>query len=566
MSALNDYPLLIDISTGRLLRDLGSDVQQQPRPFVQGDTYNLRVMAVKPRADRNIRRLWEFVELPSALYVALGEVGARPANGTFKLTFGGDTTSALAFNATPAQVQTALNALASITTAGGVTVSGIEGGPYQVAFVTTGARELLTGNADGLFPLTAANIYEARAGDAEVSEIQLIALDRLSAALAQTWTSLPAAAGTVTELQAGGSGVPEVQRVTISSDAYDGSFLLTFSAASSAPIPHNASAEDLTAILESVSSIGAGNVSVIGDGPSWDITFIGALTGNQPLMTVDVSGLAVPVGKQGAFNLATAGIESLVGGEAAVTAMLEVSGVVEGDHATVLQIEATVLNDGIQNAPQTGPTLPEYYTKTAVDALLGDYLPLENLVEGNGISLSNDTPGHVTITNKLAPELVLTTDSQFDVLGTSLVDHNELFFQAEAGAFYHVKLFLWVGSGEEDRGVRARISANPGDGSGVLTYGRWPFYNAEDGGVSWQENKQAVTADGPPARIFTNAAAPPFEEDPELFPYTLEFLCQSQGQTRTIKLQFAEWEASTGEESRGACIGLGSYMLIQRLT
>lgn len=370
MSALNDYPILIDISTGRLLRDIGSDVQQQPRPFVQGDSYNLRVMAVRPRPGRNIRRLWEFVPLPSSLYVALGQVGERPTNGTFTLTFGGDTTSALAHNATPAQVQTALNALASITSAGGVTVSGIEGGPYQVAFHNVGARDLITGNANGLFPLTSANIYEARAGDSEVSEIQLIALDRISAALAQTWSDLPAASGSVVEIRTGGTNIPEVQRVSISADAYDGTFLLSFGAASSAPIPFNATSEELTAILEAVSTIGAGNVSVVGEGPAWDVTFIGTLTGDRALMTVDVSGLSVPIGKQGAFNLATAGIESLVGGEPAATAMLEVSGVVEGSHATVLQIEATVLNDGIQNAPQTGPTLPEYYTQSAVDALL----------------------------------------------------------------------------------------------------------------------------------------------------------------------------------------------------
>jgi hypothetical protein len=59
-----------------------------------------------------------------------------PTGGTFTLTFGGQTTSALAFNASPAAVQTALQAL-STSGAGAtysVAVSGSTGGPYTVTF------------------------------------------------------------------------------------------------------------------------------------------------------------------------------------------------------------------------------------------------------------------------------------------------------------------------------------------------------------------------------------------------------------------------------------------------
>jgi len=54
--------------------------------------------------------------------------------GTFTLTFGGQTTTALSYAATAAQVQAALQALSSIG-AGNVTVSGSAGGPYTVTFV-----------------------------------------------------------------------------------------------------------------------------------------------------------------------------------------------------------------------------------------------------------------------------------------------------------------------------------------------------------------------------------------------------------------------------------------------
>jgi len=60
--------------------------------------------------------------------------------GTFTLTFEGETTSALAFDAAAAAVQTALRALAAIG-ATGVTVSGSAGGPYTVTFAGTLANK-----------------------------------------------------------------------------------------------------------------------------------------------------------------------------------------------------------------------------------------------------------------------------------------------------------------------------------------------------------------------------------------------------------------------------------------
>lgn len=61
---------------------------------------------------------------------------ANATGGTFTLTYAGQTTSALNYNATASAVQTALRALSTIG-AGNVTVSGSGGGPYTVTF--TGA-------------------------------------------------------------------------------------------------------------------------------------------------------------------------------------------------------------------------------------------------------------------------------------------------------------------------------------------------------------------------------------------------------------------------------------------
>jgi hypothetical protein len=68
--------------------------------------------------------------------VQTATISGAPTGGTFTLTFNGQTTSALAYNATGATVQTAFLLLSSVG-AGNATVTGSAGGPYVITF--TGA-------------------------------------------------------------------------------------------------------------------------------------------------------------------------------------------------------------------------------------------------------------------------------------------------------------------------------------------------------------------------------------------------------------------------------------------
>ena len=71
-------------------------------------------------------------------------VTVNATGGTFTLSYGGQTTAAIAENANPAAVQSALVALSSIGT-GNVRVSGAPGGPYTVEFAGTLAEADVTG-------------------------------------------------------------------------------------------------------------------------------------------------------------------------------------------------------------------------------------------------------------------------------------------------------------------------------------------------------------------------------------------------------------------------------------
>ena len=78
--------------------------------------------------------------------VTLGGLGG---SDTFALTFAGETTDAIASDATAATVKTDLEGLTSIV-AGNVNVSGAAGGPYTVTFQGTFAKQdvpLMTGAA-----------------------------------------------------------------------------------------------------------------------------------------------------------------------------------------------------------------------------------------------------------------------------------------------------------------------------------------------------------------------------------------------------------------------------------
>lgn len=60
-------------------------------------------------------------------------ITGTPSGGTFTLTFSGQTTSAIVYNASASAVQSALEALSNIAP-GDVTVTGSNGGPYTVTF------------------------------------------------------------------------------------------------------------------------------------------------------------------------------------------------------------------------------------------------------------------------------------------------------------------------------------------------------------------------------------------------------------------------------------------------
>src|SRR5580693_3281982 len=228
--------------------------------------------------------------------VALGVIGAQPTAGTFTVSFNTATSAALAYNISAANLQTAINGLSGIP-AGGVTVVGPAGGPWTVTFTATGAPgyELVI-NASELVPVSQGLTAVAIAGATGVQEQEVLALLQSPAALQNSWTATYGSI-TVTELQAGGSGLNEIQRIAVPAGTYGGAFSLSFGGKSTGNLAYNASAATIQAALQALSTIGAGNVAVIASSTgTWDVTFTGSLAGtSQSLIGAGGTGLMMPM-------------------------------------------------------------------------------------------------------------------------------------------------------------------------------------------------------------------------------------------------------------------------------
>ncbi|QDT94158.1 hypothetical protein [Gimesia algae] len=147
--------------------------------------------------------------------------------GTFTLTFNGQTTDPIAYDASAATVQTELEALSNIEV-GDVDVTGVDGGPWTIEFK----------------------------GNLADTDVSLLDYDD-------------------TLLEA----TNEQQTITLASCS-GGTFALTFDGQTTDPIAYNASAATIESELEALLGIGAGNVSVSGSGP-WVVEFVGTLRGTD---------------------------------------------------------------------------------------------------------------------------------------------------------------------------------------------------------------------------------------------------------------------------------------------
>ncbi len=207
-------------------------------------------------------------------------INVSGTDGTFTLTFGGQTTTALAYNASAATVQAALNALSSVNGSGFVTVT-VAGSPTDDSPPTSGGATYLVTFGGGLAatpqPQITANFVTA---SVVITTIGSLAND-------------------------------EVQTLNVAGTG--GTYTLLFDGIKTSQIPYNETAANIQTDLSSL--FGVGNVSVTGAFPTYTITFIGTLA-NTPLSNINtgyssVETTTAPAGTQVVTVSGTAGTFTL---------------------------------------------------------------------------------------------------------------------------------------------------------------------------------------------------------------------------------------------------------------
>ena len=357
--AINDLELLVNLDDGTFPRDFYTAITRTLPTLKQSDTVNLKISAVKPTREAEFP--WKYVDISSASVVAaIGQPGEGVDSGTFTVTFGANTTAALAYNITAAALDTALNALASVTSAGGVTVTGSTGGPWKIGFDAVGAQGLFSVDVTSLVPEAEAYVSEMVVGDGSTKEVQFIQIEETPLALTNSFSSLPSAAVTVNQITDGSATNNEIQRVDITDPLpYGGTFTLTYGANTTAAIAYDATAATVQTALQAIASIGANNATVTGANGIFTIEFIGTLANTSlALMTGTASGLRVPVGVQGKLDLNTLPMFVKMGAASSLQTKFEIELTTGGERLTAAQPDITILNDVIANNPPSVVTSP----------------------------------------------------------------------------------------------------------------------------------------------------------------------------------------------------------------
>jgi autotransporter-associated beta strand protein/VCBS repeat-containing protein len=213
--------------------------------------------------------------------------------GNFRLSFHGATTGDLPFNVTAANLQTALSGLSTIG-AGNVVVTGNSGGPFTIRF----QGELANRNVQ---PIEVSNSAGGPGFTINASQDAALAVEGgvstpLVSSLENALNALPTKPANVTFNVSVTPSNSEVQRITVTGPAA-GTVSLTFNGASTPPLRKDATLAQVQLALETLSTIGVGNVVVGGvrgnntatQQARWDITFVGSLASS------DVPQIAVTV-------------------------------------------------------------------------------------------------------------------------------------------------------------------------------------------------------------------------------------------------------------------------------
>lgn len=189
--------LIVNLETGQLLTSTDGVAGSTNPRFVLGDNVPIEIYLVQIGQSGAVPYFTIPFPAGATVKAAIGSINKNPTDGEWFLSYDGDETTALDAEATAAQVQTALNALASITAIGGVTVSKV-GTQFNITFNNVGDRLAFISRDESLFPASVIQQQILQEGSGSAAEVVLVNLAVRPIAYTDTFTSIAPPAGAYT--------------------------------------------------------------------------------------------------------------------------------------------------------------------------------------------------------------------------------------------------------------------------------------------------------------------------------------------------------------------------------
>lgn len=369
------FTLLIDVDAKQIMANRFGGIGSLPR-FDRGDSPSFEIGFLKYNGIQ-----YDFVDYSaSSIKFGIGATAATPSEGQFKLTWNGVTSNAITYNATTAEIQTALAPAVSATVA---TISGVDSA-WLITMTTqgvfSGTTAGLGGDAFNLYPESSVLINTARQPSSNVSMRQIVRLLQTPAAFQDSWANSAITGGASLNLtQEGSSTQSETYSLEIDDSVYAGQYNLIFGN-QSVGVAFNATADQIQSELAKLTSIGTyldasgvtrPNIRVSGDNGKYGIAFVGNLsqTNITTALAINDSALFRPPYKTSVVTLGTSQIENLL--NAGVSGLtLEVEVIEAGKSNTVLRTAVTFSqNDLIVTGSAVPAAQASYYTKTEADSV-----------------------------------------------------------------------------------------------------------------------------------------------------------------------------------------------------
>ncbi len=363
----NNLKLWINAETGRLLSSGSSFISSSSPTFHAGDTISLELHLL---AGAGVARAPYEIPFPAgaSVKVAVGTVAKNPLGGEWRLSVSSTETSDLPYNASASAVQTALNALSAVSTAGGVVVASLGGG-YSITWNTVGTKPSILAGSDTLTPSSYESILVLQAGDVSTREIVFVELRQTPLALATTFAPI-GSPSVATSIVSGWNTVNQVIRVNLINSPKSGFWTLTLVRGTNtyiSAIRVGASSGDVrTAITSSLSgSVDAGQVGSVNqtDQNQYDIVLTRNFTAS-----VDGTGLVASDALVGDISFATSELIAFLGNLASESASLEVSVESAGNNAVLVQVGCTVANAVIASGAVGPVPIGTLLTETVANA------------------------------------------------------------------------------------------------------------------------------------------------------------------------------------------------------